>query len=82
MLDGATPSDAAILLEDVVSAQAEYRDDKGEWREDWTAADAEALPRAVALRVTVKGKPEQRMLFLVGAQTRVPAPSFEVGADG
>ena len=82
MLDGAAPSDAAILLEDVVSAQAEYRDDKGEWRDDWTAADAQALPRAVALRVTVKGKPEQRMLFLVGVQTRVPAPNFEEGAEG
>lgn len=81
MLDGAAPSDAAILLEDVVSAQAEYRDDKGEWRSDWSATDAEALPRALALRVSVKGKPEQRMLFLVGPQTRIPTPSFETGID-
>ena len=83
MLDGAAPADAATMLEDVVTATAEYRDDKGQWRGDWTATDANALPRAIALTVTVKGKPEQRMLFLVGAQTRIlPTPSAEEGAAG
>ncbi len=82
MLDGAAPADAATMLEDVVAATAEYRDDKGQWRSDWTATDANALPRAIALSVTVKGKPEQRMLFLVGPQTRIlPTPSAE-GAAG
>lgn len=80
MLDGSTPVDAAILLEKVVSAQVEYRDDTGVWRDDWTATDANALPRAVALRVIVEGKPELRMLFLVGPQTRVAPPSVETGA--
>lgn len=82
MLDGAAPADAAILLENVASAQAEFRDDKGAWRDDWTAADANALPRAVALTVTLEGKPEQRMLFLVGPQTRVAPPSIETGTQG
>jgi general secretion pathway protein J len=83
MLDGAVPADAATMLEDVVTATAEYRDDKGQWRGDWTATDANALPRAIALKVTVKGKPEQRMLFLVGSQTRIlPTPSAEEGAAG
>lgn len=83
MLDGAAPADAATMLEDVVTATAEYRDDKGQWRGDWTATDANALPRAIALTVTVKGKPEQRMLFLVGPQTRIlPTPSAEEGAAG
>ena len=83
MLDGAAPADAATMLEDVVTATAEYRDDKGQWRGDWTATDANALPRAIALKVTVKGKPEQRMLFLVGPQTRIlPTPSAEEGAAG
>lgn len=78
MLDGAAPADAATMLEDVATATAEYRDDKGQWRGDWTATDANALPRAIALSVTVKGKPEQRMLFLVGPQTRIlPTPSAE-----
>lgn len=82
MLDGAAPADAAILLENVTSAQAEFRDDTGAWRDDWTAVNADALPRAVALNITVEGKPEQRMLFLVGPQTRVPPPSIETGAEG
>jgi general secretion pathway protein J len=75
MLDGAAPADAAILLENVASAQVEFRDDKGAWRDDWTATDANALPRAIALNVLQKGKPEQRMLFLVGPQTRVAPPA-------
>lgn len=82
MLDGSAPSDAAVLLENVTMAQAEFRDDTGAWRDDWTAIDADALPRAVALNITVAGKPEQRMLFLVGPQTRVPPPSLEAPPEG
>ena len=70
MLDGAQPADAATLVDNVSAAQVRFRDDKGEWRRDWTAEDAGAMPRAVELRLTVEGKPEQRMLFLVGPQTR------------
>jgi len=80
MLDGAAPSDAAFLLEGVTSATVEFRDNTGAWRDDWTATDADALPRAVALNVNLTGKPAQRMLFLVGAQTRVAPPSVETGA--
>ena len=80
MLDGAAPTDAAVLLEDVTSATVEFRDDAGAWRDDWTAVDANALPRAVALNVNLAGKPAQRMLFLVGPQTRVAAPSVDTGA--
>lgn len=77
MLDGTSPIDAAVLLEDVTSATVEFRDDAGVWRDDWTATDADALPRAIALNVNSAGKTEQRMLFLVGPQTRVPPPSIE-----
>lgn len=73
MLDGAMQSEAAILVNDVRAAQIRFRDDAGAWRSDWTATDANALPRALELRLTIDGKPEQRMLFLVGAQTR-PKP--------
>ena len=80
MLDGAAPTDAAVLLEDVTSATVEFRDDTGAWRDDWTAADADALPRAVALNINLAGKPAHRMLFLVGPQIRVATPSVETGA--
>ena len=81
MLDGAAPSDAAILVENVSAATVRFRDDKGEWRDDWTATDADALPRAVELRLTLKGKPETRMLFLVGPQTRIEPAKPEDAAQ-
>lgn len=73
MLDGATPSDAASLVENVNVAQLRFRDERGEWRSDWTATEPDALPRAVELTLTLDGEPEHRMLFLVGPQTR-PKP--------
>ena len=81
MLDGTAPTDAAVLLEGVTSVTVEFRDDKGAWRDDWTATDADALPRAIALNVDLVGEPRQRMLFLVGPQTRVAPPSFGTGAE-
>jgi general secretion pathway protein J len=82
MLDGAQPADAATLVDNVSAAQVRFRDDKGEWRGDWTAEDADAMPRAVELRLTVQGKPEQRMLFLVGSQTRTkPRAQADEGAQ-
>jgi len=81
MLDGTAPTDAAVLLEGVTSVTVEFRDDKGAWRDDWTATDGDALPRAIALNVDLVGEPQQRMLFLVGPQTRVAPPSVETGAE-
>ncbi len=75
MLDGAAPGEAATILEDVSAAAVRFRDEAGEWRSDWTANDANALPRAIELRLTLDGKPEQRMLFLVGPQSR-PKPQI------
>jgi general secretion pathway protein J len=77
MLDGAVPTEAATLIEDVSAAKVQFRDDNGDWRGDWTATDAAALPRAVELRLSIKGKPEQRMLFLVGPQTRLKPQALD-----
>jgi general secretion pathway protein J len=81
MLDGATPGEAGVLVDNISGVSLRFRDDKGEWRDDWTATDPAALPRALELRLTADGAAEQRMLFLVGPQTRVqPAvPSGEQG---
>ena len=73
MLDGSVASDAAIMIEDVTDIQLRYRDDRGEWRSDWTATYAAAMPRAVEIRLRIKQGPEQRMLFLVAPQIR-PKP--------
>jgi len=82
MLDGAAPMDAATLVENVKSAEIRFRDDRGEWRSDWSANDPDALPRAVELRLTLVAKPEQRMLFLVGSQTRPIPKSVDEEAAG
>lgn len=82
MLDGAEPTDAAVLVDNVASVQTRFRDDRGEWRSDWTAVDADALPRAVELRVAVAGKPEHRMLFLVGPHNRAKPVETDQGQDG
>ena len=82
MLDGAAPVDAAILVENVSAVRLQFRDEKGAWRSDWTATDADALPRAIELRVTVQRRPEQRMLFLVGPQTRPKPKVADDGAEG
>lgn len=82
MLDGAGPMDAATLVEKVKSAQVRFRDERGEWRSDWSATDPDALPRAVELRLTLVAKPEQRMLFLVGSQTRPKPKSVDEEATG
>lgn len=82
MLDGAAPTDAATLVENVAAAQVRFRDEKGAWRSDWTATDATALPRALELRLTIVGKPEQRMLFLVGPQTRIKPPARDEEPEG
>jgi len=73
MLDGATPAHSAVLVENVSAANVQFRAEKGEWRSDWTSTDTYSLPRAIELRLTIQGKAEHRMLFLVGPQTR-PKP--------
>lgn len=78
MLDGSAPGEAATLIENVSAAEIRFRDETGEWRDDWTATDADSYPRAVELRLTITGKPEQKMLFLVGPQSRTkPQPVDE-----
>jgi general secretion pathway protein J len=81
MLDGSNPGDAAVLIDKASKVDVRFRDDKGEWREDWSATDPAALPRALELRLTVGGAAEQRMLFLVGPQTRVE-PAVIAGEEG
>ena len=73
MLDGSAPGEAATLVDGISAAEVRFRDEAGQWRDDWTANDANALPRAIELRLTIEGKPEQKMLFLVGPQSR-PKP--------
>ena len=78
MLDGSAPGEATVMLPDLADITLRYRDNRGEWRSDWTATDATAMPRAIEMRLRLTRGAEQRMLFLVGAQVRPePLPAEE-----
>ena len=80
MLDGSAPGEASIMMEDVADIQLRYRDVRGEWRSDWTATDATAMPRAVEMQLRPTQGAELRMLFLVGAHVR-PEPASQSAED-
>jgi general secretion pathway protein J len=65
-LDGAVPSVPAVLAEGVTEARFRFRDERGDWRSDWTAKRADALPRAVELTLVRKGQSPVTLAFLVG----------------
>lgn len=65
-VDGATPSDPAVLLEDVGALAIRFRDLRGEWRDDWTPAQPGLMPRLVEMVVTREGRPAITLRFVVG----------------
>ncbi len=81
MLDGGKPQ-PTIVLKDVTSITARFRDVKGNWRSDWDANDLLALPRALELELTQKRAAPLRLLFLVGTGGAVaPAKEGEGGDE-
>ena len=76
--DGAQASPPAVLLNDLQSVTARYRAENGQWRRDWSAADTDALPRAVELTITPRARPAYRLVMLVGTQIRPPETRIEV----
>jgi len=65
-LDGAAPTDPAVLAEGVTEARFRFRDEHGDWRGDWTGKRADALPRAVELTLARAGQSPVTLAFLVG----------------
>lgn len=72
LLDGVVPDEPSALIENVESLAFRYRDEKGEWRDDWQPTQPDILPRAVEMRLTRRGEPSLTLLFLVG-----PGPKTE-----
>lgn len=64
-VDGAYGDPPAALLEGVRSATLRFRDAGGEWRDRWTPAQPDLMPRAVELTVTRIAAPPLTMLFAV-----------------
>lgn len=65
-LDGSISSGPAVLSEGVIDARFRFRDEHGDWRDDWTGKPADALPRAVELTLVRAGQPPVTLAFLVG----------------
>ena len=65
IVDGAINAKPIIMVENVESANVRFRL-KGEWRDDWSATDPRALPRAVELIITSRGSAPITRKFLVG----------------
>ena len=72
LLDGTAPDEPSALIEKVESMTFRYRDEKGEWRDDWQPTQPDLLPRALEMRLTRRGEPPLTLLFLVG-----PGPKTE-----
>ena len=66
MPDGAVIGEGSLIADNLDSAVVRVRD-KGEWRERWDALRPDAMPQAVELVLTAKGKAPVRRLFLVGS---------------
>jgi general secretion pathway protein J len=65
-LDRSPDSAAQVypLLEEVSAMRLSYMDSKGGWQETWPASDSlEALPRAVAVRITLAGQAQVERIF-------------------
>jgi general secretion pathway protein J len=80
--DGAPDTIEAVLVEGVKDARIRLRQPDGSWRDDWTAARAEQMPRALELSLTAADGRNYRMLFLVGAASVPPASPDAEDADG
>lgn len=65
MVDGTTPDDPAVLVEQVESLALRYRADE-EWRERWDPLKPELMPHAVEMVVTRRGEAPLRHVLLVG----------------
>lgn len=66
MVDGSSDTKTQLLLSDVASATMRFRRD-GVWQSIWSADDPTAVPQAVELIVTRRGKAPVTRLFLVGS---------------
>ena len=79
MLDGAALGDGDRLVGEVAAVVVRYRDERGNWSENWTSEPGDRLPRAVEVRLTRTGREPLTMAFLT-APALPPPPAPEVPA--
>ena len=79
MLDGTALGDGDRLVDEVAAVAVRYRDERGNWNENWTSEPGDRLPRAVEVRLTRTGRELLTMAFLT-APTLPPPPVAGVPA--
>ena len=79
MLDGTALGDGDRLVGEVTAVVVRYRDERGNWSENWTSEPGDRLPRAVEVRLTRTGREALTMAFLT-APTLLPLPTVGVPA--
>lgn len=80
-VDGAAGAQPAELLDRVEDVTLRFRDDKGDWRDDWTPGQPDLLPRAVEVTIARTGEPPVLMRFLV-APGPPERPAMDAAAPG
>ena len=71
-----------MLIDGLRQTTVRLREPDGGWRDDWTAVDAEQLPRALELVLTTQDGRNYRMLYLVGATSGPAKVEGKEGVDG
>jgi general secretion pathway protein J len=79
-LDGAAPSEPAVLFEAVIALALRYRDADGVWRDQWFPEHPEDMPVAVEIVVTRADEAPLTLRFLLGPQT-APGPNRDPGEN-
>jgi len=79
MLDGGAGEEPALLLDGITELSLAFRDDRGEWRDQWQQEKPLAMPVALRMTLTRAGKPPLTLMVRVGTGEKV-AP--EEGEDG
>ena len=79
MLDGTALGDGDRLVGEVTAVVVRYRDERGNWSENWTSEPGDRLPGAVEVRLTRTGREALTMAFLT-APTLLPLPTVGVPA--
>lgn len=73
MLDGTALGDGDRLVDEVAAVAVRYRDERGNWNENWTSEPGDRLPRAVEVRLTRTGREPLTMAFLTAPTLPPPA---------
>ena len=79
MLDGAALGDGDRLVGEVAAVVVRYRDERGNWSENWTSEPGDRLPRAVEVRLTRTGRETLTMSFLTAPT--LPPPTIGTPAS-